>query len=65
MQENSSEDTLNFINASGIIDKIEITNSLSDGLDVDFSNLKINQISITKSEMIVQIFLLGIIQLTI
>ena len=48
--ENSScEDTLNFINASGIIDKIEITNSLSDGLDVDFSNLKINQINITKS----------------
>ena len=34
------------INVSGFINNIKIINSYSDGLDVDFSNLKINNINI-------------------
>ena len=40
------EDSINFINTTGNINKINIINSYSDGLDIDFSNLKIKKIDI-------------------
>jgi len=48
--ENSKcEDSVNFIRSTGVIDKIEIKNSLSDGLDADFSKIRFKEILITKS----------------
>jgi hypothetical protein len=47
--ESSCEDTVNFINVNGSFDKINIKNSFSDGLDVDFSNLEIDSIKIDTS----------------
>ena len=44
------EDSVNLINVTGSINKIEIDNSLSDGLDIDFSNIKIENIQISKSK---------------
>ena len=40
------EDTVNFINTSGVLKNIEIENSMSDALDVDFSNLDVERIKI-------------------
>ena len=40
------EDTINFINTTGLINNIKIDNSLSDALDVDFSKIKINNVNI-------------------
>jgi hypothetical protein len=40
------EDAINFINAKGSINKINIENSFSDALDVDFSDLKFNDVNI-------------------
>ena len=40
------EDAVNLINVSGDINNINIKNSFSDGLDVDFSNLNIKNINI-------------------
>ena len=45
----SCEDAVNFINVKGTINQISINDSFSDGLDVDFSNLKINKIKISSS----------------
>ena len=42
----SCEDTINLINVSGNLNKIFIQNSYSDALDVDFSNIKINNINV-------------------
>ena len=43
--ENSKcEDALNIIRSEGILDKVVISNSISDGLDMDFSSLLINNI---------------------
>ena len=42
----SCEDSINFIRTNGIIKKVNISNSDSDALDLDFSNLKINSIKI-------------------
>jgi len=42
----SCEDTVNFINVSGDIENVVIKDSYSDGLDVDFSNIQINNINI-------------------
>jgi inorganic pyrophosphatase len=42
----SCEDTVNFVNVTGEIDLVSATNSFSDALDVDFSELKINEIKI-------------------
>ena len=42
----SCEDTVNFINVSGNINSIELENSFSDALDVDFSNLDFKNIKI-------------------
>ena len=46
----SCEDLINFINSKGNVDLIEVTNSMSDALDIDFSNLKIKNINIYKAE---------------
>ena len=43
------EDSVNLIDVKGSINKIDISNSLSDGLDVDFSNIKIKNINIFSS----------------
>ena len=43
------EDTINFINSKGSIDTVLIRNSFSDALDVDFSELKINEIQISNA----------------
>ena len=45
----SCEDSVNLIDVKGSINKIDIFNSLSDGLDVDFSNIKIENINIFSS----------------
>tara|TARA_Y100001936_G_C15821684_1_gene532009 strand:+ start:124 stop:636 length:513 start_codon:yes stop_codon:yes gene_type:complete len=44
------EDAVNFINVKGSIDEINIKNSFSDGLDVDYSELKIKNIVVRKSK---------------
>ena len=43
------EDSINLINVTGDINKIKIENSISDGLDIDFSEIKINDVKISKS----------------
>ncbi len=40
------EDAVNFISVSGSIENIDINNAVSDGLDLDFSNLKILNLNI-------------------
>jgi hypothetical protein len=40
------EDTVNFIRTTGTINNIEINNSSSDGLDIDFSNISISKLKI-------------------
>tara|TARA_B100000902_G_C27303387_1_gene914076 strand:- start:698 stop:2833 length:2136 start_codon:yes stop_codon:yes gene_type:complete len=48
--ENSKcEDSINIIRSSGFINKIEIKNSFSDGVDFDFSKLDIKNISVKNS----------------
>ena len=42
----SCEDTINFINSKGNVQNLQIKNSFSDALDVDFSNLIFNNIEI-------------------
>ena len=44
------EDTINLINSSGEIKEIEITESYSDALDLDFSTVNINNIYINNSK---------------
>ena len=46
----SCEDSINLVNTVGQIDEIIIENSLSDGLDIDFSELKIGFIDIKNSK---------------
>ena len=43
------EDAFNLIRVDGNIDRVEINNSFSDGLDMDFSDIKINSISVKNS----------------
>lgn len=43
------EDSLNIVNSKGMIKNIEINNAISDGLDVDFSNINFGTLSITKA----------------
>ncbi len=40
------EDSINLINSYGLIKLIDIKNASADGLDADFSNIKINQLNI-------------------
>ena len=46
----SCEDTINFINVKGSVNEINIKNSFSDGLDVDYSELEIRSIRVEKSK---------------
>lgn len=43
------EDSINIINSEGSVDSIEILNSYSDGLDIDFSNIDILNLRIRNS----------------
>lgn len=43
------EDSVNLIRTNGSIEKLEIENSISDGLDADFSNLKFKYITVSNS----------------
>tara|TARA_Y100000590_G_scaffold296962_1_gene334616 strand:- start:5636 stop:7996 length:2361 start_codon:yes stop_codon:yes gene_type:complete len=45
----SCEDAINFINVEGSFDKINIKNSFSDGLDVDFSKIEIKNVEVFSS----------------
>ena len=54
------EDTINLINSSGEIKRIEITEAYSDALDLDFSKININDVYINNSKMIVLISLSAI-----
>ena len=45
----SCEDSLNIINSSGSIDSVNIQNTKYDGLDLDFSNLKIQSLIINSA----------------
>ena len=45
----SCEDAVNFVNVSGNIETISISNSFSDALDIDFSQVKINTININSA----------------
>lgn len=44
------EDSLNIVNSTGVIHSIEVTNSASDGLDLDFSEIKIYRLNVSSSE---------------
>lgn len=44
------EDSINFINALGDVNNISVKDSLSDALDIDFSNLKIKNVNISKAK---------------
>ena len=48
-KDSKCEDAINLVRTKGNINKIEIANSLYDGLDIDFSSLSINEISINNS----------------
>ena len=48
--DSTCEDTVNFIYVAGSINEVNIKNSYSDGLDIDFSNLKIDNIKIELSK---------------
>ena len=48
--DSSCEDTINFINVKGSVNEINIKNSFSDGLDVDYSELEIRSIRVEKSK---------------
>ena len=43
------EDSINIIRSSGSIEDITVIGAVSDGLDVDFSNLKINNLVVKNS----------------
>ena len=45
----SCEDSVNIISSKGQIEEIKIIDSISDGLDIDFSSIIINNIEITNS----------------
>ena len=50
MSERSNcEDAINLINVKGSINNVNIKNSFSDGLDIDFSNISIDKINILSS----------------
>jgi len=50
VQNSNCEDSLNLVGSNGNIGKIEIINSFSDGLDIDFSNLVIQNTIIRNSK---------------
>ena len=48
-KDSKCEDAINLVRTKGSINKIEILNSMYDGLDIDFSSLLINKISVENS----------------
>ena len=48
-EKSNCEDAINLINVKGSINNINIKNSFSDGLDIDFSNVDIDKINILSS----------------
>ena len=44
------EDAVNFINSSGVLNTVFINDSISDALDVDFSDLKFKEIKIKSAK---------------
>lgn len=50
VNQSKCEDALNLIRSEGIINNIFISNSISDGLDIDFSNLKIKNLKSINSK---------------
>ena len=48
--DSSCEDTINLINVKGSISEVNIKNSFSDGLDIDFSEVEIDRIKIDSSK---------------
>ena len=59
-QNTKCEDGINFIRSNGTIEKIDILNSKSDGVDFDFSKLQIKNVFINSSKEIVWTSLLEI-----
>jgi len=49
-QDSNCEDSINMVNGKGQINNIQITNSYSDALDIDFSNISIKNIVIKNSK---------------
>ncbi len=49
LENSKCEDSVNFIRSTGVIDEIEINNSLRDALDADFSEILFKKILIKKS----------------
>ena len=49
LENSNCEDAINFIKTEGNINEIIVNNSVSDGVDMDFSNLQIKNISIYNS----------------
>ena len=49
-QDSNCEDSINMVNVKGQINNIQITNSYSDALDIDFSNISIKNIVIKNSK---------------
>ena len=43
------EDTINLINVTGFLDSVKINNSLSDALDIDFSEISIKNIEVSNA----------------
>ena len=44
------EDAVNIISSVGVVDRIEIKNSMFDGLDIDFSEITIKNLNVTNSD---------------
>ena len=49
IQGGGCEDSLNIVSSKGNIEKIKISDSFSDGLDIDFSDLNLNYVEIIKA----------------
>ena len=43
------EDSLNIINSNGSIDELNIRNAYQDGIDIDFSKIRINKVTISQA----------------
>ena len=50
VSDSTCEDAVNFINSSGDVNNVFINESISDALDVDFSNLKFKNIKIKSAK---------------
>lgn len=50
MSDGQCEDSINIMNSNGSLHAIEVTNSFSDGIDFDFSNIVIDSLSVNGSQ---------------